>query len=149
MTNPSIQRNRCFDIIGAIQEVHRQMGPGLSEKVYQEALEMEFKLTQIPYQREISFHPTYKNVEMEALYKLDFLCKGDIVIELKSVSDLCSDHRSQLFNYMRLRDAAVGILVNFGPKYAQIETYLYDSETKEILTRDGKPLNRQLFTKIR
>lgn len=131
-----------FDVVGAIHEVHKELGPGLNEYCYQEALEMEFQERNIEYQREQTFHPTYHGREMNAEYRLDFLCKSDIIVELKAVSELSRDHKAQLFNYMRLRKAPSGIIVNFAPKYAEIERYLYDAEINEILATDGEPLSR-------
>ena len=86
---------------------------------------------------------------MKAEYRLDFLCKGDIVVELKAVEKLGSDNKAQLFNYMRLRKAPCGIIVNFAPKYAEIERYLYDAESDEILTTEGKPLFRTIGYSVR
>ena len=133
-----------YDVVGAIHEVHRRMGAGLNEYVYQEALEIEFMYCGIPFQREISFHPTYRGKELKAEYRLDFLCKEDIIVELKAVEKLGGDNKAQLFNYMRLRKASCGIIVNFAPKYAEVERYLYDAETDDILTTDGKPLLRTI-----
>ena len=140
MIDATEMKNHMWNVIGAIHEVHKHMGPGLNEYVYQEALEMELRIQNIPYIRELSFHPKYKGTEMAATYKIDFICKDDIIIELKAVDALNINHKAQLFNYMRLLNAKVGIIVNFSPKYAQIERYLYDSCNKEILTVNGEPL---------
>ena len=133
-----------YDVIGAIHEVHRELGPGLNEYCYQEGLEMELQERGIEYQRELTFHPLYHSKEMKAEYRLDFLCKGDIIVELKAVESLGGDNKAQLFNYMRLRKAPCGIIVNFAPKFAEIERYLYDAEKNEILTTEGKPLFRNI-----
>lgn len=131
-----------FDVIGSIHEVHRELGPGLNEFCYQEALEMEFKERNIEYQRELSFHPLYHGKEMKAEYRIDFLCKKNIIVELKAIDKLSSDNKAQLFNYMRLQKAPCGIIVNFAPKFAEIERYFYDAESNEIVTTEGKPLHR-------
>ena len=75
---------------------------------------------------------------MNTTYRIDFLCKEDIIVECKAVSELLSTHRAQLFNYMRLLKLPCGILVNFSPKFAVIERYFLDIETKEIVGADGK-----------
>ena len=129
-----------FDVIGSIHEVHKILGPGLNEYVYQEALEIELQKRGIQYLREMTFHPIYKDVQMKAEYRIDFICKSDIIIELKAVEALNKEHKAQLFNYMRLLGASTGIIVNFAPAFAQIERYFYDSETREILTAYGTPL---------
>jgi GxxExxY protein len=75
---------------------------------------------------------------MKAEYRVDFLCKGDIVVECKAVTEIVSNHRAQLFNYMRLLGCPCGIIVNFSPKFATIERYFYDVETNEIMGIDGR-----------
>ena len=75
---------------------------------------------------------------MESLFRVDFLCKKNIVIECKAVAELVSNHRAQLFNYMRLLSCPCGILVNFSPKFAQIERFFLDTETNVIIGTDGK-----------
>ena len=75
---------------------------------------------------------------METLFRIDFLCKDEIIVECKSVSELVSGHRAQLFNYMRLLKKPCGILVNFAPRNYELERYLYDKENNQILGIDGK-----------
>ena len=126
-----------YDVIGAIHEVHDELGPGLSETCYQEALQMQLDAASITYQREMQFHPTYHGQTMQSVFRVDFLCKGNIVVECKAVSELIDVHRAQLFNYLRLLRKPCGILVNFAPNFATIERYLYDAETNNILGMDG------------
>ena len=134
-----------YDIVGALHSVHDELGPGVNEYCYQEALAMELLDRGIPFEREKAFHPLYKGRPMDAEYRIDFLCKGDVIVECKAVSMLTSTHRAQLFNYMRLLKMPCGIIVNFYPKFATIERYFYDADKREILTSDGKPfLDRQL-----
>ena len=133
-------KDYAYDLIGAIHEVHRELGPGLNEKIYQEGLQIELEENDIPFERELSIHPIYHGRTMESIYRLDFLVKDDIVVELKSVEKLTSEHKAQLFNYMRLTSASVGILVNFYPKFAEIERYFYDIENQEIIGSDGLPI---------
>lgn len=131
-------KNHIYDVVGAIHEVHKELGPGLSEYCYQEGLQMQLGEQQIVFQREKIFHPTYHGRLLHAEYRMDYLCKEDIIVECKSVTDLVNNHRAQLFNYMRLSKLPCGILVNFAPIFAKIERYFYDDELKEILTVDGK-----------
>jgi GxxExxY protein len=126
-----------YAVVGAIYEVHRELGPGLNEYCYQEGLELELKERNIEYNREYSFHPFYHGVEMAAEYRLDFLCKEKIIIECKAVTELTNTHRAQLYNYMRLLRKPCGILVNFSDKKVEIERYFYDIESKDIISVDG------------
>ena len=126
-----------YDVVGALYEVHNELGGGASEYCYQEALGIELSGRGIAYERERSFRPCYKGRELNAEYRVDFLCKGDIVVECKSVETILPVHRAQLFNYMRLLAVPCGILVNFFPKFASIERYFHDVDAHEILTVDG------------
>ena len=133
-------KQHMYDVVGAIHEVHKEQGAGINEFCYQEGLEIELKERNIPYQREMSFHPHYHGKVMDAFFRVDFLCKNDIVVECKAVETLGDNHRAQLFNYMRLLGAHCGILVNFSPKFATIERYFYDKDLKKVVTTEGNPI---------
>ncbi|MBH1976310.1 MAG: GxxExxY protein [Rhodocyclales bacterium] len=111
-----------YRIRGAIFEVYREMGCGFLEAVYQECLEREFTRQRIPFvsQRELVLH--YKGVQLTQTYKPDFICFEHIIVELKAVKELASEHRAQIHNYLKATDLELGLLVNFGhyPK-AEIE----------------------------
>ena len=134
-----------YELVGVLYEVHNELGPGLNEKVYQEGLRMELESHGIQYLKELSFHPKYKGKEMETEYRLDFLINNNIIIELKAVAELSDEHRAQLFNYMRLRKPAAGILVNFASRSCVIERYMYDAITNEILTMEGHPISHKRY----
>jgi GxxExxY protein len=138
MIDISTYKEHIYDVIGAIHEVHKELGAGLNEYCYQEGLQIQFEEDGIPYKRELSFHPAYHGKPMDAEYRIDFLCKEDIIIECKAVAELVSSHRAQLFNYMRLLGCSCGVLVNFSPKFATIERYFLDKETNDIVGVDGK-----------
>jgi GxxExxY protein len=140
MMNIDSLKRHSYDVIGAIHEVHKELGPGLNEKIYQEGLQIELTERNTPFSKELTFHPTYHGKEMVATYRLDFLVNDDIIVELKSVENLISEHKAQLFNYMRLMKASVGILVNFYPRFAEIERYFFNSEDNEIYGSDGFPI---------
>ena len=132
-----------YKLVGVLYEVHRELGPGLNEYIYQEGLKREFELQGIPYQKEVPYHPIYKGQPMESEYRLDFLADDNYIIELKAVSALTDDHRAQLFNYMHLCRPKAGILINFAPKSCVIERYLFDDIQDAILTIDGKIIHRR------
>ncbi len=137
MIDLDTEKRRMYDIVGAIHNVHKYLGPGLNESCYQEALELQLKDEAIPYKRELSFHPTFKGTTLQATFRVDFLCHEDVIVELKAVPELNPSHRAQLFNYMRLLSKPCGILVNFLPKFDVVERYFYDKESKNILAVDG------------
>lgn len=129
-----------YDIIGAIYEVRNEMGAGLNENCYKEAMEIQLQEMQIEYMREVAFRPMFHGKTLNSSFRLDFLCKNDIIVECKSVTTLNENHRAQLFNYMHLLKFSYGILVNFAPKNLEMERYLYDKEHDEILNIYGRRL---------
>lgn len=135
-------KKHMFDVVGAIYEVHKELGAGLNEFCYQEGLQMQLEEQEIPFSREMSFHPSYHGKPMEAVYRVDFLCKGDIIVECKATDDLNNNMRSQLYNYMRLLKLPCGILVNFAAKLVKIERYFFDSGTNEIIAVDGHVIHQ-------
>ena len=106
-------KKHVYDIVGALYEVHKELGAGLNEYCYQEGVQIQLEEMGIQYEKELTFHPRYHGKIMQTQYRIDFLCKGDIIIECKSVEALNSNHRAQLYNYMRLLNHPYGILVNF------------------------------------
>lgn len=121
-------KNIVYQTIGAAMDVYNELGFGLREPVYQESLEIELHERGIKCEREKNVSIYYKQYELKQYYKLDFLVEDKIIVELKSASELTSDHRSQLFNYMRLTHLPVGLLINFGDtELLQGERYIQDS----------------------
>ena len=114
MSGAYILQEETYAIIGAAMEVHRQLGCGFSERVYQDALEKEFQLRDIPYQREVRMRVTYKGEELDAEFIPDFVCYDLVVVELKAVTELDNMHRSQAINYARVAGMDVALLINFG-----------------------------------
>ena len=136
-------KEECFDVMGAILNVKKELGPGLNEKIYQEGLALELTAMRIHYEREKVVHPVYRGVPMTSTFILDFYCKSTVIVELKSVVELNKDHRAQLFNYMHIVKPKVGILVNYAPLFAQIERYYYDPEKDQIINTDGKMIRNR------
>ena len=107
-------KDESYKIIGAAMEVHRELGPGFLEPIYQEALEIEFQNKQIPYKRESRLFVYYKGILLNKEYVADFICYDQIIIETKAVSELTTEHQSQLLNYLKATGKKLGILINFG-----------------------------------
>ena len=90
------------------------MGHGFLEAVYQEALEKQFLLRSIPFEREKLLTISYKGENLKQAYKADFVCYGKIIVELKAVSELTDAHRSQVYNYLHATGYRLGMILNFG-----------------------------------
>ena len=119
-----IYRNEGAAIIGAAMEVHKTLGCGFLEKVYQEALELELKSRCIPTEREKLINITYKGVILDQPHKADFVCYNDIILELKAVSKLEEVHRAQVLNYLKASGYQVGYLINFGETSLRFERFI-------------------------
>ena len=116
MEEEYLYQSETYKIIGAMMEVHKTLGCGFLEAVYQEALAIEFDLQKIPYVKEKKLLLFYKEVQMEKFYVADFLCYDKIVVEIKALSALTSTHNSIMINYLNATKFKVGILGNFGEK---------------------------------
>ncbi len=100
-------------IIGAAIEVHRQLGPGLLESVYEECMCEELRLRGVPFKCQIELPVVYKVRETGGKYRIDLVVAHKVVVELKAVERLLSVHEAQLLAYLRLTGKRVGLLINF------------------------------------
>jgi GxxExxY protein len=116
----SFFKEECYAIQGAIFEVYKTFGCGFLESVYQESLELELRLRQIPFVAQPVLFLNYKGVQLQQTYKPDFICYGQIIMELKAASNLASEHEAQLLNYLKATNFKLGLLVNFG-HYPKVE----------------------------
>ncbi len=100
-------------IIGAAMEVHRALGPGLLESVYEECLCHELHLRGLHFQRQVSVPVIYKGVSLDCGYRLDLIIKDAVILELKCVERVLAIHEAQLLTYLKLLDKQVGFIINF------------------------------------
>jgi GxxExxY protein len=109
-----IHKDEAYKIIGACFEVYKQKGIGFTEPVYQECLQIEFALQAVPFiaQRELLLE--YKGTQLAQFFKPDFICYGNIVVELKALEKLADVHRAQTLNYLNATGFDLALLVNFG-----------------------------------
>ena len=114
-------KQESYDIIGAAMHVYNTLGHGFLEAVYQEALEIEFAKRGVPFDSQIELKIIYDGKELKQTYKPDFMCYGKIIVELKAVEELQGIHRSQVVNYLKATGMKLGLLVNFGEEFANIE----------------------------
>ena len=105
---------QTFEIIGAAMAVHRELGHGFLEAVYQEALAIEFTDRGIPFAREVELPILFRGQRLNTGYRADFLCFDDIIAELKALDKLTTREESQVINYLKASGKSRGLLLNFG-----------------------------------
>ncbi len=108
-----LYKEECYEIQGAIFRVNKELGSGFLEAVYQECLEKEFTLRNIPYQTQVQLDLVYRNLPLNQKYYADLICYDKIIIEIKAVSILTVQHAAQLMNYLKITGLKLGLLVNF------------------------------------
>lgn len=130
-----------YEVVGTAMEVYNTLGRGMAEPIYQEAFAVEMRKRGMDFDREKQLRLYYKDVLLEKTYYADFYYKG-IIVELKSVEEIVSDHRAQLFNYMRMTKHNRGVLLNYGEKGLHTERYLYLPEDDDfvLLTHENYKL---------
>lgn len=109
-----IFKEESYKIIGACIEVHKKLGSGFLESVYAEALELEFKKAEIPYNREKKLPVYYEDNPLSKYFRADFVCFDSIIIELKATKLLIDKDRQQTLNNVKATKFKLGILINFG-----------------------------------
>jgi len=114
MAGSILYRDECYQIQGAVFEVYREMGCGFLEAVYQECLERELKLRNIPFVAQPTLKLEYKGEPLYQIYKPDLICYDSIIVELKAISATSGEHQAQILNYLKATGMKLGLLVNFG-----------------------------------
>jgi GxxExxY protein len=105
---------QTFAIIGSAIEVHRELGSGFLEPVYQEALAIELRRRNVPFEREVSLAITYKDEPLRCVYRADFVCYGEVILELKALAAITTSDQAQLLNYLKATGLRRGLIINFG-----------------------------------
>ena len=116
-------KEEAYKIIGICMEIHTILGKGHSEIIYGDALEYEFKKNKIPYNREMKFNITYKEIILPHHYFSDFVIFDEIILEIKAIQQLSNSEIKQTLNYLAASKNKLGLLVNFGEdslKYKRI-----------------------------
>jgi GxxExxY protein len=114
---PVVENVLTDQIIGCAIEVHRHLGPGLLESVYEECLCYELSQLGLRFERQVHLPVTYKGIKLECGHKLDLVVEDSVVVELKAVDDLTPVHQAQLLTYLKTSNMKVGLLINFNVQY--------------------------------
>lgn len=119
----------CYGLIGCLHEVYKELGSGLPEYIYQEAVAKMLKAKGLTFHKEMQFHPMFMGEPLEAYLKMDLVVEsavGNIIVECKALTQLSEKEHYQTFGYLRATKFPIGILVNFGAeRRAQIERYYF------------------------
>lgn len=118
---------QTYAIIGSAMEVHKHLGTGFLEAVYQEALMMEFTQRGIPFIREVELPIFYKTKPLAARYRTDFICFSSIIVELKALTHLGGVEEAQLINYLKATGLERGLLLNFGSRSLEYKRFARSS----------------------
>jgi GxxExxY protein len=111
-------------IIGAAMKVHRELGCGFLENVYQCALAVELEKQDIPFKKEIELPIHYSGVKLDCTYRIDFICYDKVLVELKALSQLCGTEESQVLNYLKASTHDKALLINFGKKSLEFKRFV-------------------------
>jgi GxxExxY protein len=109
-----LYKEESYKIIGACMKVHRELGAGFLEAVYEEALIKEFVNSGIPFENQVKLHVFYEGQQLNKYYKADFICFNKIILEIKSVSQVPNAFYVQIKNYLTATKKELGMLINFG-----------------------------------
>lgn len=120
-----------YAIIGVAMEVHRELGPGFLEPVYQQALALELDSQGIPYQKEVPLTISYKKSPLDCTYRADFICHDSIIIELKAVESLTAIHHAQVLNYLKATNFTRALLLNFASRSLQHQRFTHTPTQKK------------------
>ena len=117
---------KTYLIIGAAIEVHKELGSGFLEAVYQEALEREFTYQEILYKSQPPVRILYKGQPLKKKYEPGFICFDDVIVEIKAMDKLSSNEHAQIINYLKASKLKAGLMINFGSKSLEHKRFVYN-----------------------
>ncbi len=123
---------RTYATIGAAMEVHKELGCGFLEAVYQEALALELQNRHIPYEQQAELPVFYKGARLITHYRADFICFGDVVVEIKALEKLSGVETAQILNYLKASGMVTGLILNFGAPSLEYKRYIFNKPLPRI-----------------
>jgi GxxExxY protein len=128
---------QTYAIIGVGMEVHREMGSGFLEHVYHEALKSEFVARGILALHEVDVPIYYKGKCLDCVYRADFICFGEVIVEVKAIKQITSIERAQVINYLKATGYRVALILNFGAESLEFERIVLSSR-KDVSSEQNK-----------
>ncbi len=126
-----IYKDEVYAIIGAAMEVHKQLGWGFLEAIYQEALEYELNLRKVPFEASKLLRIQYKGSILNKGYVADLVAYGKIIVELKAIETLTESDEAQILNYLKATGMELGLLINFGGSKLEWKRRILTHDTQE------------------
>ena len=130
MSNQIPHQDLTYAIIGAAMEVHSDLGPGYKEEIYQKALDIELRNRNLQFEPQKPIQIEFKG-ERVGLQLLDFFVQDKVVVEIKALSRLDTDHEAQIISYLKATQSETGLLINFGTKKLEYKRILPPKKIKE------------------
>jgi GxxExxY protein len=121
-----------YAIIGAAMEVHRELGQGLLEAIYQDALACELRIRGISFEKEINLKVNYKGEILPSFYRADFVCYGSFLAECKALKELSGTEEAQILNYLKITSLEKALLLNFGTASLQFKRYILSAGSHRL-----------------
>jgi GxxExxY protein len=123
--------DQTYQIIGAALQVHKELGCGFLEPLYQEALELELSDRGIPFRAQVEIPVFYKGRKLQATYRADVLCYDSVILELKALGKVGDVEIGQVLNYLKASRQQRGLLINFGTRSLQHQRFVWSHESTD------------------
>ncbi|MFC0264069.1 GxxExxY protein [Fontibacter flavus] len=124
-----IFKKETYEIVGVAMNVHKEIGGGFFESVYQEAFGIELLENNIPFEKEVRLQIQYKGNLLSKYFIADFVCYRNILVELKSSTAITDEYYAKVINYLKATRKPLGLLLNFGPKSLEFKRIILDTKS--------------------
>jgi GxxExxY protein len=130
MTNDYLDKELTAQIIKMAINIHRTLGPGFVEKIYQRAMYLDLKRSPLKFEREKKINVQYKGVNL-GYEKIDFIIENKVIVELKAVSEIQDVHKAKIISYLKASGCKIGLIINFARPIIEIKRVIYDTARKK------------------